>query len=45
MSLKIDGGWALASGKPLPPGLRAKSNGKFKDRGKVLAKGRGKHNR
>ena len=45
MSLKIDGGWAFASGKPLPPGLRAKGNGKFKNRGKAVARGKGKHNR
>jgi hypothetical protein len=45
MSLKNDGGWAFASGKPLPPGLRAKGNGKFKNRGKAVARGKGKHNR
>ena len=27
MSLRFDGGWAVRAGKPLPPGLRAKSNG------------------
>ena len=45
MSLKIDGGWAFTSGKPLPPGLRAKGNGKLKHRGKAVARGKGKHNK
>ena len=45
MSLRIDGGGAFTSGKPLPPGRRAKGNGKFKDRGKAVAKGKGKHNK
>lgn len=45
MSLRFDGGWALTTGKPLPPGLRAKSNGngKFKSQGKAVARGQSKH--
>ncbi|UCF15904.1 MAG: hypothetical protein JSW59_00295 [Phycisphaerales bacterium] len=49
MSLKIDGGWARVSGKPLPPGLRKKgngySNGKSKNQGISAAKGKGKQKR
>lgn len=40
MSLRFDGGWAHTSGKPLPPGLRAKakgnSSGKFKSPAKAV---------
>jgi hypothetical protein len=45
MSLRIDGAWASASGRSLPPGLRAKGNGKPKNTGKAVAKGKGKHSR
>ncbi|MGD8499580.1 MAG: hypothetical protein PVJ86_02980 [Phycisphaerales bacterium] len=45
MSLRFDGGWAHTHGKPLPPGLQAKvtDNGKFKNQGKAVARGKGKH--
>jgi len=42
MSLKIDGGWAFVSGKPLPPGLRTKGSGRFKNQGKVVGRGKDK---
>ena len=43
MSLKFDSGWAYLSGKPLPPGLQAKTKGK--SRGKANAVAKGKHSR
>jgi hypothetical protein len=39
VSLKPDGGWASLSGRPLPPGLRAKAKGNAKAKGSPKAKG------
>jgi len=42
MSLRFDGGWAVRAGKPLPPGLRAKSNGNGNRNQSVTGNGNGK---